>query len=143
MTQAEIKKIAADYENAKPVPVWSDLDDLTDTRVEVVVEGKKKSLNFEKAVELYKELDGKVEVLEKLKKEIKDGLQPALLVAGVEKVMAAGRPVTLVTKKGSKKIVVEKLMEQGVSPIVIAKATEIGKDSQYLMIGKAKGEREF
>lgn len=152
MTVAEQRKLAQELEAQKPVPDWSEIDDLTDVRVEVVfnevtsaITGRakgKKSLNVEAAVELYKDIDRQIAQLEALKKEIKEPIQVGLLVAGVEKVMAAGCPVTIVTKKGTKKIDGQKLMELGVAPMTIAKATVVGKDSQYVMIGKPKGETD-
>lgn len=138
MTVAEQKKLAQELESNKPVPAWDDVDDLGDVVAEVVIDGKKRKLNFEKATEMYRDCDAEIARLEALKKDLKEPLQAGLLVAGVEKVTAAGCTVQMVHKEGSKKVDAQKLIELGVAPMTVAKATVVGKPTEYVMIRAIK-----
>ena len=54
-----------------------------------------------------------------------------------KKVSCEGYQVQLISKAGNKKIVPEKLVEQGVTVEQIARATEVGDPSQYVRIDAA------
>jgi len=143
MTPSETQKLANEIAQAAPIPEWDQIDELVEMRHHVTTTTKVKgsferTLTFAQTVELYKALDAEVKSRETQMKELKEAVQAAVLVSGKDKVKCGDYRVTMVTKQGSKKIVAEKLLAAGVDALVIAKATEIGKSSQYVDIRREK-----
>ena len=79
-------------------------------------------------------IDAEIKEYEEAKKEISDKLKEMLVAAGEESVAVdvdgVGFTVALQIRKGSKKVVPEKLLELGVEASVIAQATVQEKDSE-------------
>jgi len=142
MTTSEVTKLANEIAQAAPVPDWSDVDELAEMRHHVTSHTLKGDfehvLNFSQTVALYKELDAEVKSRETQMKALKEAIQAAVMVSGHDKVRCGDYRLNLITKKGSERISRELLLGLGVEPIVIAKATEIGKASQYIDIRKDK-----
>jgi len=144
MTIAEQKKLTAEMEQQfqqQTIPEWTEIEELTEIKIDVPkmhAEDRARKLSFLKSVELYKQLDAEIEEREKLKKILKEQLQAAMIVSGKDKVRCGDYMPTMVNKAGTKKIVPELLLAQGVDAMVIAKATEVGKSSTYLMINPIK-----
>ena len=65
-------------------------------------------------------------------------IEAAMLMSEQEKIVCEGYGVSLVTREGNRKIVAERLLENGVGADVIAKCTEIGKSSTYVSIKTLK-----
>jgi len=139
MTPTETQKLAQEIKsNATPTPVWSNVEELVDMRHPITIDGRKRQLTFAKAVELYKALDAEIEQKEAIKRELKKAIEAAMLMSGEQQVACEDYKVTMITKSGTKKIVPEKLLELGVDAMVIAKATEVGKETTYAQITKNK-----
>lgn len=107
------------------VPEWSTIKEL-------------KQLHFGHLVEQRVQLRDEIAFRDAKVKDLDEEIQAALAVSGVEKVQWESRPVQIVHKEGSSRIVAEKLIMLGVDADTIAQATEKGKPSQYLLVGKAK-----
>ena len=136
-------KLAAEIQSSLPSPEWDSIAELKKWKEKLTIKGKDETLTFDKMVAKYKDLDAEIKFREKAKETIKESIQAALLVAQAENdqldnVLCEGYSVSLVTRQGSKKIVPEKLLEQGVSIQQITAATEIGPSSQYVSIRAVK-----
>lgn len=99
-----------------------------------------KELAFGRLCEQRQRLDDEIKFREVNKKLLDEQIEAALAVAGVEKVTWEDRPVQIVHKSGSTKIVAEKLLEAGVPASTIAASTVTGNGYSYLLFGKAKKE---
>jgi hypothetical protein len=97
-----------------------------------------KVMYFDQLVEEYGRLGDEISFRESRQKELKDALTAAILMSGKEKVSCEGYKLGMVEKKGSKKILPELLISQGVTPDQIAKATTVSAASSYLDIRKYK-----
>jgi hypothetical protein len=138
MSRAALATLVSEIEQSRPTPEW-DSTDLKKFKTQIELKtGEKKTLRFDELVILHKTLKNEIDFRETRIREIKDALETAMLVADEKAVVCEGYPVSYITKKGSRKIVAEKLLSNGVSADVIARATEIGPDSNYVLIGKAK-----
>ena len=145
MTPTELAKLTKEIEQLQtgPVPDWNDVAELGEVQYEIPnpkPESKPIHLNYGQCVDLYKALDKEVKDRQAKMEELRLVLQAALMVSGQKKVKAGDHFCQIVEKAGSKKVVVEKLLANGVSAEVIAKSTEIGKGSTYLQI-RAAGEK--
>ena len=141
MTISEQQKLAAELTAMAPITDWSVVPELVEMQVELPPTGvidKPRILDFQQAADLYKQLDAEIEQRNKLKERLKEAMQAAMMVSGKDKVRVGDWVPTMVTKEGTKKIVAEKLLANGVDPMVIAASTEVGKGSTYLMIRAAK-----
>lgn len=147
MTQAEVSKLTAELEQlnqlSQPAPDWTGVDELIQFQYEIanpLPESAPIQLNYAQCVAMYKSLDRECKERKERMEDIRVNLQAALLLSGVKKVMAVGIPCQIVEKAGNKKISAAKLMAKGVSAQIIAESTEVGKGSNYLLIGAAKEE---
>lgn len=132
-------KLAAEIQAAAPTPEWDSIDTLKKWRERIKQkDGKERAMTFGEMVALDLDLKAEQEHRQRVRDEIKVALEAAMLLADVDKVVCEGYPVNYVTRKGSRKIVAEKLLENGVPASVIAASTEIGPESHYVQIGKKK-----
>lgn len=139
MSRAALATLASEIEQSRPTPEWDSISELKRFRQEVSMkDGSKKKFTFDQLVVRYKEISAEIDFREKLKAEVKEAVEAAILLSGEEKVLAEGYRVSLVHKAGSKKISAEKLLSAGVSAMTIAAATEQGRESTYVDIRKAK-----
>jgi hypothetical protein len=95
---------------------------------------------FDALVDEYAQIKADMEKLDVRTKLLREAMQTGLMLSGKDKVLCHGPRAAIVTKAGSKKIVPEKLVKLGVSPEVIAEATEIGKPSTYFEVREVKGK---
>lgn len=109
------------------VPEWSRFPEL-------------KELSFGQLCEKRQILHDEITFRESRQKALDEQIEAALAVAGVEKVVWEDRPVQIVHKSGSAKLVPEKLLEAGVPASTIAACTTVGAGYSYLLIGKPKKE---
>lgn len=109
------------------VPEWSRFPELKD-------------LDFGRLCEQRQILYDEITFRESRQKALDEQIEAALAVAGVEKVIWEDRPVQIVHKSGSAKLVPEKLLEAGVPASTIAACTTVGAGYSYLLIGKPKKE---
>jgi hypothetical protein len=139
VNRAQLATLATEIEQSRPTPEWDSVPELKKFRTQIELKGgEKKTLKFDDLVVLHKSLKAEVEFREIRLREIKEALETAMLLADEKQVVCEGYPVNYITKKGSRKIVAEKLLANGVSADIVAKSTEIGPDSCYVMIGKPK-----
>ena len=133
-------KLAAEIQANLPAPEWDSVAELSPKKWKEEIELKdgKKRLTFGEMAELSIKLKSEIDYREKIQKEIKTHLMAGLLTADKEEVVYEGHAVQLVTRKGSRKIVPEKLLENGVSAAQIAAATEVGAESTFVQIGRPK-----
>jgi uroporphyrinogen-III synthase len=123
--QATGKRTSETLEALGVVPEWNTYQDL-------------RKLDFGELCEKRQRLADEIKFREEKKKELDEEITAALAVAGVEKCAWEGRNVQIVHKAGSRRIVAEKLLENGVPADVIADSTVEGNPSSYLLIGKPK-----
>ena len=138
MNRTQTAQLAKEIEANRPAPEWSDVPELKKFKHTITLRGDKKTLTFDQLVTRYKDLDAEISYREKLKDELKEALQAAVIISEEDRVTCEGYMIQMVKRSGSKKIVPEKLLEQGVSADVIARATEVGKESQYISIRAVK-----
>ena len=139
MNRTQMATLATEIEQSLPAPEWDAVPELKKFKHEIVgKDGTKKKLTFDAMVVEYKRISAEIDFRERLKVSLKEGIEAALLVSGEEKVLAEGYRVQMVHKAGSKKISAEKLLTNGVSADVIARSMEIGKETSYVSISKAK-----
>jgi hypothetical protein len=139
MSRSAMATLAQEIESVRPAPEWDTVAELKSYRHEMVnKDGKKVKLGFEELVVKYKDIDAEIKFREAKKKDLKSAIEAAMVMAGEEEVECSGYPVQMITKKGSKRIVPEKLLEHGVSAMTIAQCTEIGESVQYVQIGKPR-----
>jgi len=139
MNRAQIATLATEIEQSRPTPEWDSIGELKKFRTQIEIKGgEKKTVKFDDLVVLYKTLKAEVEFRENRLKDIREALETAMLLADEKQVVCEGYPVNYITKKGSRRIVAEKLLANGVSADTIAKSTEISADSSYVMVGKPK-----
>ena len=143
MNLSEQAKLAAEYQQSanNAVTDWATVPELNDysyTLPQTSVSAPAKVLYFDQLVEEYGRLKSEIEFRESKQSELKDAITAAILMSGKAKVSCAGYKLGMVEKKGSKKILPELLISQGVTPDQIAKATVIGSPSTYLDIRKGK-----
>jgi hypothetical protein len=134
-------KLAADIAASVPAKEWDQVPEIKKFREEVELKGGKKRLSFGEMVNLSIDLKAEIEYRERIRKEIQTHIEAAMLLADETEVMWENYPVQLITRAGSRKIVPEKLLEQGVPADVIAKATVISAESTFAQIGKPKKDR--
>jgi len=154
MTTSERVKLAKEIEMqaaSKPAE-WDSVPELVEYRyipTDEEGEGRKKSpkgkkgddgFTFDDLMARFEKLDFEIKSRENERREIKEALQEAVMISGREKIACRGYRLAMITKAGSKKIVAEKLLNQGVSAQVIVAATEVGKPTSYLDI-RAIGEK--
>jgi hypothetical protein len=131
-----------------PVPAKKVAADLTITEAETLLGitppwnryPELKDLDFGRLCEQRQILHDEIAFRETRKKALDEQIEAALAVAGVEKVVWEDRPVQIVHKSGSAKLVPEKLLEHGVPADTIAACTTVGAGYSYLLIGKPKKE---
>jgi hypothetical protein len=139
MNRAQMATLASEIEQSRPIPEWDAVPELKRFKQEIAgKDGSKKKLTFDALVVAYKSLDQEIKFREGKKAELKESIEAAMLVCGEEKVLAEGYRIALITKQGSKKISAEKLLTNGVSADVIAKSMDVGKESTYVDIRRAK-----
>lgn len=139
LNRAATAKLAAEIQAAAPVPEWDTVDELKSWREPIKqIDGKERKMSFAAMVALDLDLKAEQEFRQRVRDQIKTALEAAMLYADTDKVVCEGYPVNLVTRKGSRKIVPEKLLENGVSAQIIAASTEVGAESRYVQIGKPK-----
>lgn len=134
----EAEKLTQELANIK-TPDWKNVDELKEMNyvVESEVPGKRRQiLNFEQSVLMIKTLEEEVKVRQTRIDDIHEAVQAALLLSGEKRVRVGDYVPQMVERKGNKKIVPEKLLAAGVSPQIIAEATEIGKSSTFMTIKK-------
>ena len=132
-------KLAAEIQANVPAKEWDQIPELRKWKEQITLKGgEKKSLSFREMVEKSLDLKAEIEYREAIRKEIQTHLEAAMLIADQTTVVCEGYPVNLVTRAGSRKIVPEKLLEQGVTADVIARATVIGSESIFVQIGKPR-----
>ena len=142
LSRVQQAKLAAEIEQSRPTPEWDSIPELKKWREKIrQKDNRDRTMSFDELVVRYKELKAEMDFREAQLKPIKTALSAAMLVSGEEKVVCEGYNVTLVTKSGSRKISAEKLLAAGVKADTIAACTEIGDESQYVMIKAAKEDR--
>lgn len=141
LSRTQQAALAKEIEANRPTPEWDSVPELKKWRERIKQkDGKERSMSFGEMVTLDLDLKAEQEHRQKIRDDIKAALEAAMLVADQQKLMCEGYPVNLVTRTGSRKIVAEKLLTLGVTPDVIARATEVGKESTFVQIGKPKKE---
>jgi hypothetical protein len=139
MPLSEQAKLAAEYESSAnnavtdwaTVPELVDFEYALDTHSDTV--GKSvKVLHFDDLVAEYSRLKEEIEFRKEKQDELKAALEAAVLMGGKEKVSCGGYRLAIISKVGSKKIMPEKLIAQGVSVETIVNATVVSAGSQYL-----------
>lgn len=138
MTRAQMAQLANEIEQSRPTPEWDSVPELKKFRQEIGSDKNKKKMSFDQLVVAYKEISAEIEFRKTRQSEIKESIEAAMLIGGEEKVLAEGYRVALITKQGAKKISAEKLLSNGVDAETIAKSMEMGKESTYIDIRKAK-----
>lgn len=138
LARAQMAKLAAEIESVRPVPEWDQVADLKKYRATVKLKDGEKKLNFEQLIDKFTDIKSEIKYREALLAGIKESIETALAVSGEDAVTAIGYKVAVIRKQGSRKIVAEKLLAAGVSAMVIAGATEQGKEITYVDIRKAK-----
>lgn len=143
MPLTEQQKLAAEYEQSanSAVTDWSTIPELVDysyTLTQTSVSAPAKTLYFDQLVAEYGELKAQIEIREARQDELKSAIQAAVMISGKEKVGCVGYRLNMIHKAGSKKILPELLISQGVTPDQIAKATKVGGASDYLDIRAIK-----
>ena len=141
LSRTQQAKLAAEILATQPTPDWDSVAELKKWRSTIELKGEKKTLKFDDLVNKYKDVDAEISYREKIKDALKMEIQAAILVADIQKVSCEGYSVSLVERKGSRKIMPEKLLEAGVTAMQIAQATEIGPSSQYIQIRAAKDDK--
>jgi hypothetical protein len=142
LNRSQLATLAAEIEQSLPAPEWDSIPELKRFRHEIVgKDGKKAKLSFDQMVVKYKELDAEIKFREKIKADLKDGLEAAMLIADCTECECEGYPVQRITKQGSRKISVERLLGAGVLADTIAQCTEIGPEVTYVQIGKPKKDQ--
>lgn len=141
-TRAQTAALAKEIASHQPVPDWESIPELKKWKQQIEIRGEKKTLTFDQMVSKYKDLDAEIEYRKNQQVALKESIESAVLVSGEEKVLCEGYRVARITKRGSRKIVAEKLLEKGVSAQTIAECTEIGKEVSYVEIKKAKAAHE-
>jgi hypothetical protein len=138
MTPTELAKLTKEIAELNPaVPDWTTVDELATVAYEIPnpkPESKPIRMDYGQCVDMYKALDKEIKERQTAMEALREVLQAALMVSGQKKVRAGDHFCQMVEKAGSKKVVVEKLLANGVSAEIIAKSTEIGKASLYLQI---------
>jgi hypothetical protein len=139
LSRTATAKLAAEIAANAPTPEWDSVPELKRWKEPIALKGgEKKTLTFDQLVTKYKDIDAEIKYREGIKDTIKTAIEAAMLLSEQEKVSCEGYGVSLVTREGSKKIVAEKLLANGVSPDVIAKSIEVGKSSTYVSIRPEK-----
>jgi hypothetical protein len=139
MNRAQLATLANEIESVRPTPEWDSVPELKRFKQEISMkDGSKKKFGFDQLIVRYKELSSEIDFRDKLKSEIKEAVEAALMISGEDKILAEGYRVSLVHKAGSNKISAEKLLTNGVSADVIAKSMDVGKESTYVDIRRAK-----
>jgi hypothetical protein len=143
LSRAETAKLAAEIEQLQPVPDWATVDELTAVMCEEPnprPESAPIKRNFGQCVERYGELDAEIKRCQAEQGRLKEAMQAGVMISGLKKVRAGDQICQMIEKAGSRKIVAEKLLANGVSAEVIAKSTEVSKGSTYMTIRKAAAE---
>ena len=141
MNRTQMATLATEIEQSLPAPEWDAVPELKKFKHEIVVKGEKRKLTFDQMVVRCKEIDAEIKFREKLKADLKEGLEAAMLVADCDECQCEGYPVQRITKQGSRKISAERLLGAGVSADVIARCTEISPAVSYVQIGKPKKDK--
>lgn len=135
-------KLAAEIQAAAPAKEWDQVPELKKWKEQVTLKGgEKKSLSFADMVLKYKDLKSEIEYRQGILDEIKTHLMAGMLMADETEVLCEGYPVQVITRKGSRKLVPEKLLEHGVSAATIAACTVEGEPSTFVQIGKPKKDK--
>jgi len=139
MSRAALATLASEIEQSRPILEWDAVPELKKFRQEIKTkDGSKHKMAFSDIVIAYRNLDSEIKFREEKKAELREALEAAMALADEQQVLAEGYKVSLVTRAGSKKIVPEKLLGLGVSAMVIAQATEQGKESTFITVKRAK-----
>ena len=141
MNKSQAAKLAAEIEANRPAPEWDQVAELKKWKHPITLKDKKITMGFDELVCKYKDLAAEIDFRKRIQDDIKEAIEAAVLVSGEEKVLCEGYNVSLVKRAGTRKIIPEKLLELGVKASIIAQATEIGKESQYVSIKQAKEEK--
>lgn len=96
---------------------------------------------LENLVTRRKLLGEKIKELEAQAKDLSDNIMPILFRAKVDRVVIAGYPVRVV-ESGQNRLSKEKLIEEGVDPVLIDKCTVYFPSAPYIRIDKKKDEEE-
>ena len=141
MNRAQLATLATEIEQSRPTPEWDSVPELKKFKQELTIKGDKKRMSFDALVIKYKEISSEIDFREKIKAELKESIEAAMLLSDEKSVLAEGYKINLITKQGNKKISAERLLGAGVSADTIARCTEVGKESTYVSISKAKDDR--
>ena len=142
LSRTQTAKLAAEIAATAPAKEWDQVPELKKWKEQIMLKGgERKSMNFADLVTKYKDIDAEIKYREGILADIKTSLTAAMLLSGETEVVCENYPVQYVTRKGSRKIVPEKLLELGVSADTIAKATVIGEESNFVTIGKPKKDK--
>jgi hypothetical protein len=138
-SRAATARLALEIEANRPIPEWDSVPELKKWKETIALKnGEKKNLDFHDLVMKSLDLKAEIEYREKIRKDIQTALEAAMLLADMESVICDNYPVNYVTRAGSRKIIPEKLLENGVPATVIAACTETSKDSHFVQIGRPK-----
>jgi hypothetical protein len=142
LSRTQTAKLAAEIAASAPAKEWDSVPELKNWREQIMLKnGERKSMTFSDLVTKYKDIDAEIKYRKGILADIKTSLTAAMLLSGETEVVCENYPVQYITRKGSRKIVPEKLLELGVSADTIAKATVIGDESHFVTIGKPKKDK--
>lgn len=143
MSRTQAAKLANEIEANRPIQAWDTNSELKKFKAKIQIKsGDTKTMNFEDMVTKYKDLSAEIEYRESIQRQLKEQIETAVLVSGEDAVSCSGYKVQRITKQGAKKLNQEKLLLKGVSALVIAECTDVGKESSYVSITKIKESRE-
>ncbi|HXN71590.1 MAG TPA: hypothetical protein VN861_03440 [Candidatus Acidoferrales bacterium] len=136
LARAQMARLAAEIEQSMPVKEWDSIPELKRFKQRIKLKDGEKLLTFDQMVDKVTDIQNEIKFRNGILKELKEALVTALDVAGEEHVTCIGYPVNIVEKKGSRRVDAKKLLEKGVSAMVIAECMKTGKGSRYVQVGK-------
>lgn len=140
LSKSQQAKLAAELVDKGPAPEWDTIPEIKKWKEKIITPKDKngKVMTFYDMVIRERELAAEIEFRKNQLDPIKQSLLAAMLVADTDKVGCEGYNVCKVSKSGSKKVSVEKLMRAGVDADTIAACTEQGAGNEYVQVKVAK-----